>query len=288
MLQDVSLMRSAEEFLSHPDFDKARSVYIEAMLGLHENQQVLNRLLFDEGRAFVFMTLITAYAGYVEHDRNTWPTTDLLKRELTALGIASKGRIYDILKRLSDLGYVEAAVAPGDRRAKILMPSQKMLDHDKQALRVYYAPLQALFPQPGYPEPLMGDEPFQKIARQIGFSFVAHSRQFIMANPTIAFFLPRQGGMMVLTKLMKLCLHQPDGRVPAISLAGLGKIFGLSRTHVRVLLHDAESHGFLTMHGKTVSLTEQCRAGFDRFLADTMAGNDVIYRMAKQRLASAA
>ncbi|WP_228259558.1 hypothetical protein [Siculibacillus lacustris] len=285
MLGEMPSGPSAEEILAEPGFPRARSAYIVEMLEQHEDQPALNQMLFDEGRAFIFLTIITMHAGYLPDDRNTWPTIQLLQQEMTKHGIASGGRVRDLVRRLSDIGYLDVETAPGDRRVKLLKPSQKMLSQDQRILRVYYRPLHELFPVPGYPEPMRGDPQFQAMARQIGFAFIDHARRFIMANPTIAFFLPRQAGIMVLTKLMQLWLETEADAAQEISFIDLGESFGISRTHVRELLRGAGSQGLLRLRGNSVTLEPGCRAGFDRFLADTMAGSDLVYRLARQRLA---
>ena len=276
-------MLVAEEILSHPRFPVARRAYVDEMLKLHENKASQNQIFFDEGKAYVFFSIITFHAAYVPEDRQTWPTIHSIKRNMEQLGISSGRRVHDIVRRLSDIGYVQSVVVEADRRTKLLQPTEDMLLHDLKTLVVYYAPLHVLYPDPGYPEPMLNDRAFQKVARQIGASFMAYSKQFIAANPAIAFFLPRQAGMMILTKLIELCVA-PDGEgTSRVSFANIGDSFGISRTHVRKLLSEAEEHGLVQLNGKQVILSEACRAGFDRFLADTMVGNDLIYRLWRQQ-----
>ncbi|WP_247894388.1 hypothetical protein [Azospirillum sp. B510] len=288
MTNAFELVIAPEYILNHGNFSESRRVYIGEMLRLHENKAALNRLIFDQGRAFMFFTIITMHAGYRPEERQTWPTVEALKQHLEQLGLASGWRMHDFIRRLSDIGYVENLPVDGDRRVKVLRPTEAMLAHDRQTLNVYYRPLQAMFPVPGYCGILQGDPTFQRAAREIGFSFFAHAQQFITANPTIAYFLPRQGGMMILTKLMQLWLQHGDETWPKVSFVGMGDSFGISRTHVRKLLMEAETVGLVQRRGDAVMVTPEGRAGFDRYLADTMAGNDLVYRLALERVAVAA
>lgn len=279
---------SAEDVLAHPRFAEARAAYMREILGMHENRTSLNRLLMDEGRAYVFFTVITMNAGYRPEDRTTWPTVQRLKEAMEENGIASGRRVHDIVQRLVETGYVHLFSAPTDKRTTLLEPTEKMLAHDQQALIAYYRPLDVLFPDPGYPEPMRRDPAFQRVARQIGFGFIKYSQAFIMANPTIALFLPREAGFMILTKLMALSLERDDDARLDISLTEIGDSFGVSRTHVRKLLSEAERQGLARLEGGHAALTEAAQVGFDRFVADTCVGNDLVYRMAMQQLRPAA
>ena len=275
---------STEDILAHPRFAEARAAYMREILGMHENRTSLNRLLMDEGRAYVFFTVITMNAGYRPEDRASWPTVLRLKEAMEKNGIASGRRVHDIVRRLEETGYIHLFSAPTDRRVTLLGPTEKMLVHDQQALLAYYRPLDVMFPEPGYPEPMQRDPIFQRIARQIGFGFIKYSQAFIMANPTVAHFLPREAGFMILTKLMQLSLEQGVDAPLDISLTELGDSFGVSRSHVRKLLSLAETQGLARLGKGRAALTDAARSGFDRFLADTMVGNDLVYRLALQQL----
>ncbi|WP_051356468.1 MarR family transcriptional regulator [Azorhizobium doebereinerae] len=286
MGDEIRLVLSAEGVLAHPGFGKARDIYIREMLELHENQPTENRLLIDGGTASIFFSVIIMNAGYQPDVRSTWPTMQSLKSQMEAHGIASGRRTHDIVRRLIDRGYITTFTAQRDRRSTLLAPTDKMLAHDQRSLLCYFHPLHALFPDPGYPEPMRRDLAFHRAAREVSIAFLAHAQQFILANPVIAFFLPRQAGHMILTKLMHLCGDQDDHGVPKVSFVKIGDSFGVSRTHVRKLLREAEELGFVRLFGNSVAVTATCRAGFDRFLADTMAGNDLVYRLAMAKLAS--
>ncbi|MEW6256494.1 MAG: hypothetical protein AB1592_11095 [Pseudomonadota bacterium] len=284
-MTEIQPLLAADDILAQPRFGLAREIYVREMLELHENHPAENRLLIDGGTATIFMSVIIMDAGHRPDDRATWPTMQMLKGQMEAHGIASGRRTHDIVRRLVDTGYITAYQASDDRRVTLLAPTDKMLFHDRRALRVYYHPLHGLFPNPGYPEPVNLDPAFHRVARDICAAFMAHAQQFILANPVIAFFLPRQAGHMILTKLMHLCAHQDDQAPPRVSFLKIGDSFGVSRTHVRKLLQAGAELGFVRLAGNSVDITPECRAGFDRFLADTMAGHDLIYRMAKARMA---
>jgi hypothetical protein len=72
----------------------------------------------------------------------------------------------------------------------------------------------------------------------------------------------------------------------ALSFADIGARFGVSRTHVRKLLRDAEAQGLVRMTSGPNQLVAAMPAlvqTFDRFVAESMAGHDFIYSMALAR-----
>jgi DNA-binding GntR family transcriptional regulator len=65
----------------------------------------------------------------------------------------------------------------------------------------------------------------------------------------------------------------------------------VSRTQVRKLIQEAEAHGLVHVmpqkSGQVVRLTTRLVQAFDHFIADTMAGHDLVYNMARRAQADA-
>jgi hypothetical protein len=70
--------RTPEEILSHPQFAAAKTVYIDGLFSLYENNPFMNRLLIEATRSIVFFTSLAIWADYEPDDRATWPTVGLL------------------------------------------------------------------------------------------------------------------------------------------------------------------------------------------------------------------
>lgn len=221
------------------------------------------------------------HAGFRQEDRETWPTIRALKRQMEDLNIASARRVHDMVQRLVDVGFVDYLPLEKDGRVKVLTPTFAMLALDRQMLAVYFRPLSILYPENRYLEPLEFDPVFQRSVRKIGPAFMALFQEAIQANTTINFFLPRQGGLLILLKLMQISLNRDIEQMPEISFVELGDYFGISRTHVRRILKQAARADLVTFTASGMSISRACRAGFDRFVADTMRGHDFIYWFAK-------
>ena len=280
---------TAEEILAHPRFQLAREALLQAMLALYEHNPFLNRLLLEVGRNVLVVVIMCLHARQDEADRSTWPTLQLVKDTMAAFGLASPRRVSDLVARLVETGYLAQRVSPRDRRVRILVPTAKMFAQDQDWLVSHYAPLQVMFPDPGYAPIMRRDPAFQLDQRLVAASLFPLAASLMQRNPLMLHFLRREAGIMLLIKLMRLAGPSPDtGR--EISYSDIGVRFGVSRTQVRNLVQEAEQSGLVhvTRRGaQRVRLTTKLMQAFDHFIADTMAGHDLVYNLACRRQAEA-
>jgi DNA-binding MarR family transcriptional regulator len=269
--------RTAEEILSHPQFVAARTAYIEGLFGLYENNQFMNRLLIEATRSLVFFSTLVICADYDGNDRATWPTIGLLKQMLEPYGLSTARRIDGLISQFVDAGYLTLSTTAADRRVRILTPTEKMIAHDLDWLAVHYRPLRILFPETGYDPPMRRDPIFQKALRKICRGFQAYAAQLMAANPSVMFFMERDAGTMILLKMISR--GQAEGAT-RVSFSDLADRFGVSRTHVRKTIQEAEKRSLLQCSEDAIALAPGLVAAYDRFVADTMSGHDLMFRMA--------
>lgn len=285
---DLPDHHSAEEILSDPQFRRARNELLGAMLSLYEHEPFLNRLLLEVGRNVLFVVVMCLDAAYDENERSTWPTLKYLKESMATFGLASPRRIADLVSRLIKTGYLKQVTSSADRRIRVLRPTEKMFAQDQDWLVSHYVPLQILFPSPGYRPIMSRDRVFQKHHRLVSRSLFPLAGQIMARNPTMMQFMTREAGMMIVIKLLQLA--GPDGDLTqAISYSDIGARFGVSRTQVRKLLQDAEENGLVTVaEGRNLSvrLMPALICAFDRFIADTMVGHDIVFRLTERAIAS--
>lgn len=273
---------TAREILAHPRFPVARTAMVEAMLALYEGDPFLNRLLLEIGRNVVFVTIMCLDAAYDEADRATWPTIVAVTAAMAQFGIASPRRIADLVSRLVETGYIERVTAPRDARVRILRPAAKMVALDQDWLIAHYAPLQALFPDPGYGPIMNRDREFQRKQRLCAVSMFPVAAQVMARNQTMMGFMSREAGIMVVIKLLHLAGTDGDTE-REIDYSDIGTRFGVSRTQVRKLLEDAEAKGLVRLnHGRTLSAlpTQALLEAFDCLVADTMVAHDLSFHLA--------
>ena len=159
-----------------------------------------------------------------------------------------------------------------------------MLEHDLDWLAAYFRPLDVLCPAPGYTLPLRRDPAFQRAQRAVGKTMSGYAAQLIARNAPYLLFMTRDAGSMILIKLVELAGRRDGSHAGPISFVDFGKRFGISRTHVRDTLRDAERANLVAMADDGVVLLPLLLAGFDRFIADTLAGSDLMFRMAMREL----
>jgi len=275
---------TSQEILAHPRFATARAAYVEALLNLYEGDAFLNRLLVEAGRQVTFNMIVALHCRHDETEPATWPTMRLLKQELKLFGLSER-RIDDLVIRHSGFGMLELRRSAHDRRVRILTPTPAMMSLDHDWLAAQYLPLHIMFPEPGYAPVIERDDAFQRVHRVVALGFSTRGVEIMAGNPAMMLFLSRDAGSMILVKLVQMANSARDAE--GLSYADIGARFGVSRTHVRTLLRDAERNGDVSLSGRGgrfVELKPSILRAFDRFVADSMSGHDLLFRIARSQI----
>lgn len=281
--KDFPAFHSADEILAHPRFPVARDGFVKAILALYEHKPALNRLLLEASRTVLVAAIMCLYARYDESDRASWPTLHLIADSMAVHRLASPSRVQDLVTHLVKAGYLERRQAPHDRRVRILTPTAKMIAQDQDFLVSHYLPLDILFPEPGYAPIMTRDGAFQLKQRLVSRDLFALGAQILAGNPIMMLFQGRDAGIMILIKMIQMGGGQNGAEPLKISYSDLGTRFGVSRTHVRELLTEAETMDLvrLTKRGSQfVELLPPLLQAFDRLVADAMSGFDLCYQLA--------
>jgi DNA-binding MarR family transcriptional regulator len=274
---------AADEILAHSRFPFARDEFVKAMLALYEHKPFLNRLLLEVSRTVLSAMIMCLYARYDEADRATWPTLRLVADSMAEHQLASPSRVQDLVLRLVKIGYLEQRPARYDRRVRILTPTAKMIAQDQDFLVSHHLPLQILFPDPGYARIMTRDGAFQLKQRLVSRDLFALGAQILASNPVMMLFLGRDAGIMILIKMIQMAGRANGDGPLAVSYSDLGDRFGVSRTHVRQLLEEAEQMDLVRLgkgRSRSVEMTPQLLQAFDRLVADAMSGFDLCYQLA--------
>jgi hypothetical protein len=159
-----------------------------------------------------------------------------------------------------------------------------MMALDREWLYYNHVPLHVMFPKPGYPEPIARDATFQRIHRLVALEFSAKGGDIMAGNPAVMRFMNRDSGVLILIKLIQM---QAAGDGKGVTYQDIGPRFGVSRTHVRLLLEEAAQHGDVNLSGRARRLVEiqpSILQAFDRFLAEIMSGHDLLYKVTRERM----
>jgi DNA-binding MarR family transcriptional regulator len=281
--KNLPAFHSAEKILAHPRFPFARDEFVKAILALYEHKPFLNRLLLEASRTVLLTVIMCLYARYDEDDRATWPTLRLVADSMAMHRLASASRVHDLVSHLVKTGYLEQRTAPQDRRVRILTPTRKMIAQDQDFLVSHYLPLDILFPDPGYAPIMTRDPAFQLKQRLVSRDLFALGGQILAVNPVMMLFMGRDAGVMILIKMIQMAGRQGDAEPVKVSYSDLGDRFGVSRTHVRNLMLEAEEMDLVRMTkagGQFAELLPPLLQAFDRFIADAMSGFDLCYNLA--------
>ncbi len=246
-----------------------RRHYVDAMLSIYEGQPFLSRLMLQSGRWVLFRMLVSLQDGFDERDRSSWPTLSLVQPALQELGLASPRRVHDMVARLIQTGFVAAVSPASDRRSRILVPTERMLAHHRACLDALPIP-------PARPAPGAASVSVRPAA-------AGHARA-ILDNGPMSFFLRRESGIAILMALMRREWKQPG----PVGFDALGRSFGVSRTHVRLLLRAGARAGHLVAAGDDFAVPPATLASFDRFIADEAAAEAARPRAATDRAGAAA
>ncbi|HVI99132.1 MAG TPA: hypothetical protein VM657_08710 [Sphingomonas sp.] len=279
--------RPADLILEHPRFTDARRLYAERLSALYSGKPFLSHMMGEAARAVLFTLLIGLHVDYRPDDRPSWPTLANLKRVLQTYGLSSPRRVEALVARLTQVGYLRTEAAPGDRRSRLLVPCEPMLEHDRAWLVLHYAPLALLFPDdPAYHLPLARDPDFQRAQRRAGIGTILRSARSLVSNPAIMLFGSRAAGFLILAALADSSARAADG-IARVPVAELARRFAVSRAHVRRTLAAANTAGLLRFDAtddRGITFAPALWSAIDRFLAEALERHDLTGAIALRAL----
>lgn len=269
---------STEAILAHPRYLEARGLFVSGLMDLYDNDPFLNRLLVEAGRSVIFGIIMCLWADYDPQDRETWPTQKRLKVHLQQFGLVSPRHVDNILARLVATDFLVLRTVADDRRIRLIEPTDRMFAHDLALQLPFYRALDLLFGEARYTGLLDRDRTFQLAVRKAGIAVFPWSARILSQNAGIMHFFARPCAIHILMKFVELGATGPDNPLREVSFAELGGRFGMSRSHVRNVLRDAEGAGLVERSGPAGvfhHLTPPCVASFDRFVAEALSSSDL-------------
>jgi hypothetical protein len=279
-----------DQILNHPRLPDARRTYLGSFLQLYEGDPFLVRLLLEAGRFFVFHCVAVLEAAQDPSRRETWFTVAALKRQLAMFGYASGRQVDHLVARLREVGFLEQRRAPGDGRVRMLAATHKLRSHHTEWLATHYIPLAMLFPDHDYSPVLARDRAFHVLHCSTCLPFHPVSARLMMTLPDTLLFFTHAAGPLIQNAVLKAAMDaaDPNAAVPYIDAADR---FGVSRTHVRNLMTNAEAAGLvrITGHGgHSILILPRFWASYDRGLAIGMYLHDAVTLVAMRQWAKGA
>lgn len=247
---------TVEEIADHPDYPAARRAYGERFLALFDRNPFLSRLLTDTSRYLVFTVSVILDANHDPDRRDTWFTVGRLKERMALFGMTSPRQIDHLVDRMIAVGFLDAEPAPSDRRVRLLRLTDRMAAHDRDWIATDYVILDRLRPEEGYARRLADDAAMRVEIRRQSLALLPEAAGLLAQMEDFLLFFGRAGGLMVLEALFEATLAHPDEPARPVPFADVADRFGLSRSHVRTLMRDAETAGLIRLHGHGGRLVE--------------------------------
>ncbi|MFG1416213.1 hypothetical protein V5F38_03700 [Xanthobacter sp. V0B-10] len=228
---------------AHPAFAQAMAQSAAALVSLYSGNRLLNRVLNDRGRLlFGFFSL---YLHALPEREGGGLTVSRMAALAAETGVCSRGRAKAMLALLRWGGYLAPAAAEGDRRAKPLEPTARMVALQLERWQMQYGAIAMLDPRVAELAARLSDRTvFDAVIIAFGDAFRSGYRVLDHA-PLIADIADRDSGLMV---LLALLVAGREGAEPP-SIADLARRFHVSRAHVLQLLKDAQARDLVARDG---------------------------------------
>jgi len=237
---DATNQRWLNTVLAHPDFEKAARMSMRQSLARYDRTPLMSHISKDIVRMFYgyFALSLDARGGL---------TLSAMQQLCKELGISSPGRAHAMMIHMRMIGFITPNPDASNRRVKPYIPTPSMEAAFREVMIEEVQAFALLNPRAADLPRLLADRDFFKAyLRAIGeglTNLIRHPRP-----NAIAHFANRNGGMLILYKICESAAEEdcypPRGPV-RISVAGLSKQYGVSRSHVLKLLRDAEALGYL-------------------------------------------
>ncbi len=261
----------AADILAHPRFSEARNSAIDSYLALYSGTPAINKLLIDGTKHVIIMFAICLAARQREEAPETWLTLAKLQEVVSAYQVGSPGLVETIIARMIDAGLMERVTAADDRRKKLLVPTEALIEHDLDMLAALAAPCVVLGEHPAFAIARARDRELQKAHRIFSVEAFGLAMQTLMKHPEMMLFFLRDSGYLVLISMLQSALASPSGTLSTVAYQDIANRFGVSRSHVRNLVEDAEQAGLMRVTdagGAAVELLPLLMDKHDQYFAD--------------------
>ena len=230
-----------ETLRSNPRFGEAIQLTARGWIEHYRGNRVLNALVNDAGRAQMGFLVLNLHWSRRPGDPASGLTASRMIQACVEQKLCSAGRAEATLHLMRLFGYLEASSNPWDRRLKLLVPTEKLIETHMVRWRAMFQGMSLVMDEGALGLSLLHDPDFapaliRNIYRRYDAGLSLNS-----AVPSLSLFSNRNAGLMILASLLT-----EAGCGPArLSISGLSSRFGVSRAHVRKILADATAEGLV-------------------------------------------
>jgi hypothetical protein len=235
----------------HPNFAQAMRAVLTDNVRLYRGNRILNYVGYDRGRLVVAMLALYLHVSRRPGDPTSGLTAQSLKSLCVEQDVCSPGRARAMLSLMRLFGYVASAPG-GDRRFKLLVPTELLMASVRQRWGAMFAAIALVLPEAAAASAALARDDFLGALVRRGMDHYRTGVRLLQFAPELRLFAERNAGLMILFSLVIAADPDdtmPPGRPVKVSISELARRFSVSRVHVGRLLRDAEAEGLIERTG---------------------------------------
>lgn len=250
MKTTLQVIESRASVLESSDgLDRAIALHYAMLMKVYDTNPSYFKTLFKSNRFILGLALFSFYAT----DENA--TINKVKEYCEKLNILSKNTIASFFLFLKVTRRIETKRSIADKRKMTYKPTSKLIKETELLVRTMVTPLKEIFDGYDLEEHILSDSFFNDFF--INYSDVVFSNIFMhIILPESDCLIIKDAGHVILNNI--LVKHIKTGkRTISYNVDKAAKECGVSRSHLRRTLLDAQSEGLLTLRTAESKLTLQ-------------------------------
>jgi hypothetical protein len=241
-----------------PRFKHAIAAVVGSSIEYYQRRWLADRVLNDRGRFGMALLIMYLHFSYRPDTADSGLTAARAREICVAIELCGGGRVEGMLLMMRAAGYLERA-EDRNRHVRRYVPTAKLIKLHRDRHRQVLSALDILRGKNDLVRICDDNECefYRRFIIAMGRAFLAGYR-IVHAAPELQRMIDRDAGLPL---MMCVLLASPDyaalvpEEVRPTSVSGLARRFDVSRIHVRSVLRDAESAGFLIRHGDAAPVT---------------------------------
>ncbi len=293
-LDRQALALQAAQLQAQPDFTGVCHQFATQLQAAYQNSWALNRVMREHARF-----ALVAFVMYLHHQagRSEPGVTYSRVVQLFAAGqqaqvgaLATPTRIKAMLSLAVLTGQLQRVPASGDRRVKLLVPTDKMIAPSLQWLRGVLQAIAPVLPLADTPQRLAALPGF--LGEVLSYQVLAYLHDQFTLHESFAGIqriMRRENGYVTLMEIVRTMHPSGDQWLAAAPSVSLAERFQSSRGTVRNIVQEAMQEGWLHTSdrgGHTLALSPAFASDCQRWVAYEMVWMAGLANAAAQRLSA--
>jgi hypothetical protein len=233
---------------AHPRFPEAAWLTAVGSVRLYRGNRLLNLMINDRGRFMISLFAVHLHRLARPNDPNSGLTVSRMAAMCSEQRLCSQGRANAMLMLMRAFGYLASAPAHADRRVRRLVPTETLMSLHRERIRILLDGCAIVMPDHASTFSVQSHPSFTPV-------YLSHLCQLYLSGfrnqrcvPDARLFIERNAGLIILNAILGSSDPEdsfPPAHIVSVRISALSRRFGVSRAHVRRLLQDAVSEGYL-------------------------------------------